>query len=126
MYKVSLHIIIRNIAMNIDDHTAFMIANSEILKFNDFDLAVYKRAGKQQKFRCVNSIKKDEPEESKLLPLTFCDDLTKHLIQVNCNENDTVILTCTSNINMVQKKSVVCKNTKVLIIPYSNIQCKRA
>ena len=37
--------------MKIDDHTAFMmiIANSEILKFNDFDLAVYKRAQENSK-----------------------------------------------------------------------------
>ena len=42
-----------NVAMKIDDHTAFMITNSEILKFNDCDISVYKKAGKQQKFNVL-------------------------------------------------------------------------
>ena len=46
--------------MPIEDHTALMIAHGELLKYNKFNLSVYKKLGTQQKLRFVNTITKKE------------------------------------------------------------------
>ena len=77
---LSMHCIVMNVHMKIDDLCNFIRDNNELLEPLSFDCGVYKRKMRRQKFRCVNTCKENKGLEFLLKPFTFTDDLEKHLI----------------------------------------------
>jgi len=61
-YKYSCHLISIDVSCSLDDLLYFTYTNKQLFILNHFDLSVYKGFGKNQKMRCVNTMKDKNPE----------------------------------------------------------------
>ena len=61
-YKYSCHLISLDVSCSLDDLLHFTYTNEQLFKLNPFDLSVYKGFGKNQKMKCVNTMKDKNPE----------------------------------------------------------------
>ena len=79
--KLSLHAIVTNVLMKIDDLYDLIHDNNEILKLEHIDCSVYPHYEKMQKLCCTNACKEGESLSDHLVPYNYKEDLGKHLIQ---------------------------------------------